>query len=245
MKEAKRRRIATVTIELQKRILLSAEVYREVDLQANLHSALVHLPSNKAFETYANYEAMMLPILEEAVLAMSPKKLHHKTFFLVQSKDKALDLICSKICGGVSVSKVQKSENPRVLVAFGNGGTVSTTGCGYAPAPQARLRHRLQHVWGAHISLINEFRTSKCCCQCGAILSCIFKRRNKHVILKKAQKIHGVLRCEDRDGNRGHGFVHRDKNAAVNIMSIYEALADEEKKERPIQFRPVRGSRYS
>ena len=56
-------------------------------------------------------------------------------------------------------------------------------------APQARLRHRLQHLWGAHISLINEFRTSKCCCQCGAILSCIFKRRNKHVILKKAQKI--------------------------------------------------------
>ena len=113
------------------------------------------------------------------------------------------------------------------------------------PRTQARLRHRLQHVWGAHISLINEFRTSKCCCQCGAILSCIFKRRNKHVILKKAQKIRGVLRCEDRDGNRGHGFVHRDKNAAVNIMSIYEALADEEKKERPIQFRPVRGSRYS
>lgn len=82
VKEAKRRRIATVTIELQKRTLLSAEVYREVDLQANLHSALVHLPSNKAFETYANYEAMMLPILEEAVLAMNPKKLHHKTFFL-------------------------------------------------------------------------------------------------------------------------------------------------------------------
>ena len=71
---------------------------------------------------------------------------------------------------------------------------------------------------------------------CGAIdlLSYIFKRRNKHVILKKAQKIHGVLRCKDRDGNRGHGFAHRDKNAAVNIVSIYEALADEEKKERPI-----------
>ena len=81
MKEAKRRRIATVTIELQKRILLSAEVYREVDLQANLHSALVHLQSNKAFETHANYEAMMLPILEEAVFTTNPKKLHYKTFF--------------------------------------------------------------------------------------------------------------------------------------------------------------------
>jgi hypothetical protein len=188
---------------------------------------------------------MMLPILEEAVLAMSARRLRREAFLSFQSKDKALDLICSKICGGVSVSKVQMHENPRVLVAFGNGGTVSTTGCGYAPAPQARLRHRLKHVWGAHISLINEFRTSKCCCQCGKFLSCIFKRRNKGTVLKKAVKIHGVLRCEDQDGIRGHGFVHRDKNAAVNIMSIYEALADEDRKERPLQFCPERGSRYS
>ena len=37
--------------------------------------------------------------------------------------------------------------------------------------------------------------------------------------------------------------MHRDKNAAVtHIMSICEALADEEKKERPIQFPPVRSS---
>ena len=35
------------------------------------------------------------------------------------------------------------------------------------------------------------------------------------------------------------------RNAAVNIMSIFEGLGDEEKKERPIQFPPVRGSRYS
>jgi hypothetical protein len=245
VKEAKRRRIATVTIELQKRTLLSAPVYRDVDLHANLHSALCHLPSNKAFETYASYEAMMLPILEEAVLAMSARRLRREAFLSFQSKDKALDLICSKVCGGFSVSKVQMHEDPRVLVAFGNGGTVSTTGCGYAPTPQARLRHRLKHVWGAHISLINEFRTSKCCCQCGETLSCIFKKQDKGVILKKAVKIHGVLRCKDRGGTRGHGFVHRDKNAAVNIMSIYEALADETKKERPLQFRPERGSRYS
>jgi len=245
VKEAKRRRIATATIELQKRTLLSSQVYHNVDLQFNLHSALCNLPSNKAFETYASYEAMMFPILEEAVRAMSARRLRREAFLSFQSKDKALDLICSKICGGVSVSKVQRHERPRVLVAFGNGGTVSTTGCGYSPAPQARLRHRLKHIWGAHISLINEFRTSKCCCQCGEILSCIFKKRNKGVILKKAVKIHGVLRCKDRDdGTRGHGFIHRDKNAAVNNMSIYESLADETKRERPLQFRPQRGSRY-
>ena len=55
---------------------------------------------------------------------------------------------------------------------------------------------------------------------CGAILSRIFKRRNKRVIMKKAQKIHAALRCKDRDGNRGQGFVHRGKKATANIMSI-------------------------
>jgi len=138
VKEAKRRRIATATIELQKRTLLSAPVYRVVDLHADLHSALCHLPSNKAFETYASYEAMMLPILEEAVLAMSARRLRREAFLSFQSKDKALDLICSKICGGVFVLKVQMHEDPRVLVAFGNGGTVSTTGCGYAPAVRTK-----------------------------------------------------------------------------------------------------------
>ena len=75
--------------------------------------------------------------------------------------------------------------------------------------------------------MINEFRTSKCCCQCqyGDTMSCISKKRNKGKVLNKAKKIHGVLRC------REHGFVHRDKNAAVNIMTIYEALA--KKEERP------------
>ena len=237
VKEAKRRRIAGVTIELQKRTMVSAQVYREVDLHANLYSALCHLPSNKAFETYEIYEAMMLPILEEAIEAMSARRLRREAFLSFQSKDKALDLICSKICGGVSISKGQRQQIPSVLVAFGNGGTVSTTGCGYAPAPQARLRHRLQHVWGAHISLINEYRTSKCCCQCGGTRSCVFKKQNKHMVLKKAKTIRRIMRCVD------HGYFHRDKNAAVNIMDIYENLVTA--KERPLQFRPVMNSRFT
>ena len=168
----------------------------------------------------------MLPILEEAIEAMSARRLRREAFLSFQSKDKALDLICSKICGGVSISKGQRQQIPSVLVAFGNGGTVSTTGCGYAPAPQARLRHRLQHVWGAHISLINEYRTSKCCCQCGGTMSCVFKKRNRHLVLKKAKKIHGITRCMD------YGYFHRDKNAAVNIMDIYENLV--KANERPV-----------
>ena len=37
--------------------------------------------------------------------------------------------------------------------------------------------------------------------------------------------------------SRSRFRAQRDKNAAVDIMSIYEALADEEKKERPIRRR--------
>ena len=237
VREAKRRRIAGVTVNLQKRTILSADVYRDQDRHADLHSALCHLPSNKAFETYEAYETMMLPILDEAIMAMSARRLRREKFLSYQSKDKALDLICSKICEGVAIPKIDELERPRVLVAFGNGGKVSTTGCGYAPAPQARLRHRLQRVWGARVSLINEFRTSKCCCQCGEVMSKIYKTRNKGIVLKKAKEIHGVLRCPD------HGFVHRDKNAAINIMRIYEALARGE--ERPEALRPLRGSRFT
>ena len=72
---------------------------------------------------------------------------------------------------------------------------------------------------------------------------CIWRRVQQGSLCKEVD--FPLAECKDLDGTRGHGFIHRDKNAAVNIMSIYEALADEDKKERPIQFRPVRGSRYS
>ena len=50
-------------------------------------------------------------------------------------------------------------------------------------------------------------------------MSSLQKRRNKGIQLAKPVKIHGVLRFQQ------HGFVHRDKNSTVNIMSIYLALA--------------------
>jgi len=67
-------------------------------------------------------------------------------------------------------------------------------------------------------------------------MSKIYKRRNKGMVLNKAKVIHGVLRCQD------HGFVHRDKNAAINIMRIYESLARGE--ERPEALR-LRGRRFT
>lgn len=245
LREAKRARAREATIKLQKRTMIHAEVYRSQDLQADLHSTLCHLPSNKAFETYGDYERSMIPILEEAVSAMSARRLRRESFFSFQSKDRAIDTVCRKICGGRWTPPKARMIRPLVLVAFGNGGKVSTTGCGYAPAPQARLRHRLVHVWNARVSLINEYNTSKRCATCGELLREVFKTKNKGMTLKTPVKIHGILRCVDklRKHERGSVFLHRDKNAAINIMRIYKALACGE--ERPPELRPDRGSRFS
>ena len=83
-------------------------MYCRLDLHANLHPALCQLPSNKAFETYHAYENAMLPILEEAVAAMSARRLRREAPLSFMSKDKALDNICSKICGSMATPKNQK-----------------------------------------------------------------------------------------------------------------------------------------
>ena len=60
---------------------------------------------------------------------------------------------------------------------------------------------------GPHSSLINESKTSKCRCQCGAILSCIFKRRNNHVILALRQ---GAVALDLRAAFVGkHNWPHK------------------------------------
>ena len=83
--------------------------------------------------------------------------------------------------------------------------------------------------------LVNEFRTSKCCCcQCGQVMSKIYVRRNKGKALEKPVMRHGMLRCETQD------FCHRDKNAALDIMAVYEALAAD--LPRPAYLTPGKGS---
>ena len=69
---------------------------REVDF-TGIHSALgLHLPSNKAFETYANYEATTLSILlKEAVLAATRALEDYTTkhSFHSRVKDEALEIL--------------------------------------------------------------------------------------------------------------------------------------------------------
>ena len=237
VRQAKRHRIAKVTTNLQKSTFLKASAYICEDLHADLHTALCHLPSSKAFETYTQYEDKILPILEETLSAMAARRLRREALLSYMSKDKALDNICSKICDGI----VSDGTMPQVLVAFGNGGKVSTTGCGYAPAPQGRLRHRLQKVWGARVSLINEYHTSQKCASCHSQLEPIYKSRNKGITLAKKVKIHGVLCCRQHD--EYPLYMHRDLNATLNIMAIYKSLATDGL--RPEYLRPQIGSRFA
>ena len=71
--------------------------------------------------------------------------------------------------GRWSVAAASKARNrgflKQPLIAFGDASTVST-GFGYAPAPQARLRHRLQTMHKAFVTIIHEFRTSVMCHEC-------------------------------------------------------------------------------
>ena len=242
VRDAKRSRVRSATLELQKRTMVLSELSPRQgggeELRVELHAVLCHLPSNKAFETFLDYERRVLPIMEEALSAMSARRLRREAFLSYQSKDRALDKICRKICG----EKWARSRSqPRVLVAFGNGGKVCTTGCGYAPAPQARLRHRLPHVWNARVSLINEYNTSKCCSFCGNVMRQIYKTRNKGAALRKPVLIYGVLRCDFHE-NPHKKYWHRDDNATRNIMKIYRQLAVEGT--RPTYLRPPARSRF-
>ena len=108
---SKRRRVAGVTEALQKRSILSAEEYREHDRQSTLRSAMVHMPSSKAFETYGTYKAAMLPILEKAVAAMSARRLRREAFLSFMSADKALDNIRCKICGGWPYARPEREDD--------------------------------------------------------------------------------------------------------------------------------------
>ena len=66
---------------------------RAYALRVELHAVLSHLPSNKAFETFLDYERRVLPIMDEALSAMGARRLRREAFLSYQSKDRALDKI--------------------------------------------------------------------------------------------------------------------------------------------------------
>jgi len=161
----------------------------------------------------------MLPHLQSFINCRKARILRRTAFRAYMKRDKALDMICKSLTSG--------SEGT-TLVAFGGANSCST-GFGHAPAPQSRLRFRLTHHHNARVSIIDEFRTSRCCHQCFATLEHAYTLDKIHM---KKVKLHRVLSCPQCLNSKGHKqFWHRDFNAAKNIMSCY--LAEAQGMERP------------
>ena len=143
-----------------------------------------------------------------------------------------LDQLCRRITGPGGGPRDQP-----VLVAFGSGAQVCSSGFGYAPAPLKRLRQRLSLVHGARVSLVHEAYTSQKCCRCHQQLQPVYTTRVNEAGERTRVEVHGVKRCTHcRNEHKPWApkFWHRDVNAAWNILQIYLALGATET--RPSAF---------
>ena len=176
---------------------------------------VVHRPS-RSLETWASYLRAVLPLLLPRIEALQLVCVRRARFMNYMRRDRELDRICHDLCG----------DKP-TIVAFGAANACST-GFGYAPAPQRRLRHRLRHVHGAKVCLIDEYKTSQLCCGCGNQL-CLVEEPGRQ------NPVWHVKRCLQCKNRRGAPLTrHRDVNAALNIMAVYMQLATNGK--RPVLF---------
>jgi hypothetical protein len=179
------------------------------------------LPCRRNLDEWAAYTSAITPLLVDIVAAYKSRGLRRWRFRAYQLRDRTLDQICSKIVG----------KSPQtVLVAFGSANSCST-GFGYAPAPQGRLRRRLARIHGARVCLIDEFRTSRCCSNnvCHRDLQHAYANALCADGLRRRVKLHAVLYCDSCLNPKGHRLHwHRDFNAAKNIMTCFFAEAANE-----------------
>ena len=150
------------------------------------------------------------------------------------NRDKSLDKLCRRIVGEEGSSQTKKP----VLVAFGSGAQVCSSGFGYAPAPMKRLRMRLSLIHGARVTLVGEPYTSQKCCRCHNQLDSVFTTKRDDTGNTKRVEVHGVKKCANCQNEKhpqAPKYWHRDINAAWNILNIYLALGRGEARPSPFQ----------
>ena len=145
---------------------------------------------------------------------------------------KSLDKLADAIVGRASKRKRNKLDDPetrktarvdkdkRRIVFFGNG-TFRSGGFGYSCFPRKKLVHKL--ATRTHCSILDEFRTSKCCPGCG------------HDMVEDGEK-HRIRHCSNNDSDDekrcplmkpdGTSFTEdRDKSATINMaLCAHNAL---------------------
>jgi hypothetical protein len=202
---------------------------------ACLYDLLQKLPCRRDVDEWANYLQSVLPLLDAIIATYEVKRLRRLRFQSYMKRDKTIDGLCERIT----------ASKGNVLVAFGDASSCHT-GFGYAPAPQGRLRRRLEVIHGARVTLVDEYNTSRYCCDCHRSL---VEPRASHSLAKilgsKAltrklngkgfrkvsetrytERLHGVRECSFCWNESGSPkFHHRDLNSAQNILDIYVSLA--------------------
>ena len=192
------------------------------------------LPSRREAGSWPSFKTALLPHLEEILKAYSAKCLRRQKLTSYMKRDRALDSLCKRITNGKT----------KTLVAFGAANSCST-GFGHAPAPQARLRHRLARVHGALVFMVDEYLTSQKCSTCSNQLCPAFGSTRSEDGHKVRKEIHGVRYCSSCHNLSGSPlFWHRDFNAAANILACYLSVASTGARPTAFQRPVVPGSSY-
>ena len=165
---------------------------------ATLQARMQALPCSRAYEGWDAYLQAAIPLLKKRCEALQATCVRRARFMSYMRRDVELDRICRLLCGTTTRQERQArleaagGQSLPTLVAFGAANACST-GFGYAPAPQGRLRHRLARVHGAEVTLVDEFRTSRVCSCCGEPLEEVH-RRPEAVLASRAQHDAALLK---------------------------------------------------
>ena len=184
----------------------------------SLKSKLESLPCRRdilEWSAYLSRVTLLLPTIFGAYEALGVRRWKFRAHIF---RDRSLDKICQRCCLGKS--RRRSSNSLPTLVAFGAANSCST-GFGYAPAPQARLRRIMEKIHGAYVCLIDKFHTSQCCSNssCHSLLkAAVASEYDRRGIYQHRQQLHGVCFCENCLTDKVcKNFWNRDLNAANNI----------------------------
>jgi hypothetical protein len=107
-------------------------------------------------------------------------------------------------------------------LAWGDASFAASARGGGLAAPTTFLQKRALATLGAGcMTPVDEFRTSKCCASCGAVLQAVSARKTCKDGVERWCEVRGLRRCDSTDCRR---FVDRDDNAARNILKVFKGM---------------------
>jgi hypothetical protein len=107
-------------------------------------------------------------------------------------------------------------------LAWGDASFAASARGGGLAAPTTFLQKRAVATLGAGcVTPVDEFRTSKCCASCGAVLQAVTARKTCKDGVERWCEVRGLRRCDSTDC---HSFVDRDDNAARNILKVFKGM---------------------